>query len=52
VITEDINRVKLIADIDQQIQTLPVIALDNPILTEQLGPRHEARGLFSINSRR
>ena len=42
-ITEDINRVKLIADIDQQIQILPVIAQDNPILTDQLGLRHEAR---------
>ena len=43
VITEDVSRDKLIADIDQQIQILSVIAQDNPILTEQLRLLHEAR---------
>ena len=43
VITEDINRYKLIADIDQQIKIPSVIAQDNPILTEQLRLLHEAR---------
>ena len=43
VITEDVSRDKLIADIDQQIQILSVIAQGNPILTEQLRLLHEAR---------
>ena len=45
-LSDQVDRDKLIADIEQQIEILTAIAADNPILLEQLRLLQEARGVI------